>query len=227
MSSQSKAMEQTFIILPRSVCELKGLEWPAKVVWAEVYSFSRQGRPCWLTLAELGRRCQRSTRQVSQYLAQLQSMGLLEVTNLNGRSRQLYAREPGSEPLPMKPTSMKPTSSKAVQFHPDTRPTSTQGRGERLPNKKQEKNNKDERTQSKPRDLQEVRNYFEEIKQPDGEALQFFDYWTSAGWRRKGGAIKDWKAAARTWARQPYRNSGGNREGRQLDAGAALKWASS
>lgn len=220
-------MEQTFIILPRQICELEGLEWPAKVCWAEVYSFSRQGRPCWLTLAELGRRCQRSTRQVSQYLGQLQSMGLLEVTNTTGRSRQLYARDPGSQPLPTQPTSMKPTSTHAVQLHPDTRPTATQGGSEPLPNKKEQKKKEDEKTQSKPAGLDEVREYFQHLNQPDGEAVQFFDYWTSAGWRRKGGPIKDWKAAARNWCRQPYRNGGGNREGRQLDASAALKWATS
>ena len=33
------------------------------------------------------------------------------------------------------------------------------------------------------------------------EAESFYDYWESAGWSRKSGKIKDWRATVRTWLR--------------------------
>ena len=60
-------------------------------------------------------------------------------------------------------------------------------------------------TKAKPFDLAEVVDYFLEIDDTEEEANQFWDYWESAGWRRKNGPIRDWKATARTWTRSPYR----------------------
>lgn len=60
-------------------------------------------------------------------------------------------------------------------------------------------------TKARPFDLAEVVDYFLEIDDTEEEANQFWDYWESAGWRRKNGPIRDWKASARTWIRSPYR----------------------
>lgn len=215
----------TFITLPREVLAMTDMDWPAKIVWGEVHAFSRQGRPCWLSLAELGRRVQRSPRQVSAYLSQLTRMGMLTVEATSGRRRHLTAHLPdarGSLP-PTRQASTLPTSTVEVERVADTRPIASQGGSPLLTNKKQEKDQRDETTnRGRPQDLQEVRDYFAELDAP-GEAVGFFDYWESAGWRRKSGPLKDWRAAARNWLRQPYRR--GHREGRQLDAGAALEWA--
>lgn len=58
---------------------------------------------------------------------------------------------------------------------------------------------------AQPFDVEEVIDYFLELEDTPEEAANFYDYWTSAGWRRKSGPIKDWKATARTWVRSPYR----------------------
>lgn len=60
-------------------------------------------------------------------------------------------------------------------------------------------------TKARPFDVDEVIDYFLELEDTPEEAANFYDYWTSAGWRRKAGPIKDWKATARTWMRSPYR----------------------
>lgn len=60
-------------------------------------------------------------------------------------------------------------------------------------------------TKARPFDVDEVIDYFLELEDTPEEAANFYDYWTSAGWRRKAGPIKDWKATARTWVRSPYR----------------------
>lgn len=215
----------TFITLPREVLDIQDLDWPAKVAWAEVWAFSRQGRPCWLSLAELGHRVQRSPRQVSQYLSQLTAMGMLTVEATSGRRRHLKASmpDPRGASLPTRSTSTTPASTVEASLVVATRHTASQG-GSPLPtNKKEKKENEEERKQrGRPRDLDEVTAYFDELGAAD-EAGGFWDYWESAGWRRKGGPVKDWRAAARNWMRQPYRRR--DRAGRQLDAGAALEWA--
>ena len=231
---REKAIQQadTFISLPRSVCTNTELDWPAKVLWAEVYSFTRQGRPCWLSLSELADRIHRSSRQVSTYIGQLQSMGWLSVEGVDGRRRHLAAHlpNPRSQPLPTKPASTKPASTIEADRVADTKPASRQTRGQLLTNKKerrkQEENAQENTGKARPRDLAEVRAYFAELDCSDPDV--FWDYWTSAGWRRKGGPIKDWRAAARTWARQPFRRDNrGPREGRKLDAAEASRWARS
>lgn len=55
---------------------------------------------------------------------------------------------------------------------------------------------------ARPRDLSEVLAYI----QKQGLAMdaeQFYDHFEASGWKMKGGqVIKDWKAAARNWARR-------------------------
>jgi len=52
-----------------------------------------------------------------------------------------------------------------------------------------------------PPTVQEVEGYMTEQNwpTPTATAQKFHDYWTSAGWRRKAGPVKDWKATVRTW----------------------------
>jgi len=52
-----------------------------------------------------------------------------------------------------------------------------------------------------PPTVEEVEEYMTEQNwpTPSATAQKFHDYWTSAGWRRKAGPVKDWKATVRTW----------------------------
>lgn len=221
-----------FIAIPRAVCASTAVDWPAKIVWAEVHSFTRQGRPCWLSVAELAKRVHRSPRQVTAYLAELMELRWLVVTAHNGRRRQLAALVPqeagiyaGSEPPPTQPASTQPAATVEAGRVAATQPTAELP-SSRLPsNKKQRRNieeNEQQTDRARPQNLETVRAYFDELRAPD-EAEPFHDYWTSAGWRRKSGPIRDWRAAARNWLRQPHRS--GPAQARQLDAGRALSWA--
>ena len=65
-----------------------------------------------------------------------------------------------------------------------------------------------------PPTLEETRAIFAEHNAPASEAQRCLDYWTSAGFRRKAGPIKDWPATCRTWISN-WRESGhsyGNRK---------------
>lgn len=222
----------TFITLPREVCASDAIDWPGKILWAEVYSFTRQGRACWLSLGELADRIHRSSRQVSTYIGELQRLGWLSIEGVDGRRRHLAAHlpDPRSQLLPTKPTSTKPASTIEADRVADTKPTASQTRSPLPTNKKDrrktEENEQENTGRARPKDVEEVRTYFAELNCDDPDV--FWDYWTSAGWRRKGGPIKDWRAAARTWARQPFRRDNrGPRAERQLDPTAASAWAQS
>ena len=97
---------------------------------------------------------------------------------------QMEARERGEEV---------PQAAEAIPVPATIRPARGAARAAVVSNKAQ------------PFDVQEVIDYFLELEDTPEEAANFYDYWTSAGWRRKAGPIKDWKATARTWVRSPYR----------------------
>jgi hypothetical protein len=62
--------------------------------------------------------------------------------------------------------------------------------------------NKDKVSITRPKQ-EEVSAYFQELGK-NGEALKFFDYYSSKGWLVGKSPMKDWKAAARNWLRSPY-----------------------
>lgn len=67
-----------------------------------------------------------------------------------------------------------------------------------------DKNIKDSKQKAKrftPPAHSEAKDYFKEqgCRTPDLEAKKFIDYWDSAGWTRKSGKMKCWKASIRTW----------------------------
>ena len=57
--------------------------------------------------------------------------------------------------------------------------------------------------------IAEIQAYIME-KGYDVDALHFFDYYESNGWRVGKNPMKDWKAAVRTWARNQKPNHYGN-----------------
>ena len=67
------------------------------------------------------------------------------------------------------------------------------------------KNDKNEKNENKgsrfaPPELTDVKEYFSTKGVNGGDAERFFDHFTSNGWKVGGkAAMKDWKAAVRTW----------------------------
>ena len=59
-------------------------------------------------------------------------------------------------------------------------------------------------------DLDDVTSYFKELKSPAFE--DFFDYYESNGWLVGRVAMKDWKSAARKWARTNGSNGNGTHQ---------------
>lgn len=78
-------------------------------------------------------------------------------------------------------------------------------------NKENKENNKYNNisTKMKKPTIAEIQAYIME-KGYDVDALHFFDYYESNGWRVGKNPMKDWKAAVRTWARNQKPNHYGN-----------------
>lgn len=51
-------------------------------------------------------------------------------------------------------------------------------------------------------------DFAESLDMPRSEGAAFFDYWESAGWKRKGGKMADWEASMRTWKRNGFGKQG-------------------
>ena len=67
--------------------------------------------------------------------------------------------------------------------------------------------------------LLEVEDYCFERKNTV-DASKFIDYYTSNGWKVGKNAMKDWRAAVRTWEKTQNNNNNGNKKRNRLDADA-------
>lgn len=63
-----------------------------------------------------------------------------------------------------------------------------------------------EKNRFSPPSVEEVRSYCEERKN-SVDAERFIDYYTSNGWKVGKNAMKDWRAAVRTWERSAYKST--------------------
>jgi hypothetical protein len=77
-------------------------------------------------------------------------------------------------------------------------------------------------TKSKPRDAEEVAEYCRE-KGLDMDAERFFDWYASKGWKVGRDPMKDWRAAARNWARGNS-DAGGRGQVKAVDAAPVSQW---
>lgn len=224
--------DDRFLLIPISVAEDPRADWPAKIIWSAVYGYSRTGGSCWMSLDSMAALCQRSRRQVSDYLRQLRDLGWIEVAGMDGRRRLLVAQLPSPYMATDRddgdpPPRSRPTATVEIDREAEWRPTARQsGSGPppiKIQDKKKEKkslSDDEKKSKARPRDLDEVRAYFEQIGADDPEG--FLDYWISRGWTGRNGSIKDWRAAARTYKRLSA--NWRDKKVRQLDRDQASRW---
>jgi hypothetical protein len=75
------------------------------------------------------------------------------------------------------------------------------------------------RTRFTPPSIDEVRAYCQE-RGNGVDAERFEDYYNANGWRVGKNAMKDWKAAVRTWEKNGYGNGGNNGNKKPVPMGA-------
>ena len=84
-----KSAQWAYLVVPRDVHDDDRLEWPEIILFAHIHSFTSQGRECWMSLETMAKRLRKSDRMVSIYLKKLVNLGLIRVTERDGRRRKL------------------------------------------------------------------------------------------------------------------------------------------
>ena len=224
-----------YLQLPVEVLpHLRRLSAVQLAIWADAWTWQQNGKEARRSNAQYGEMFGVHAKSISQSIAGLRDAGCIEWSD-TGAGRVLRATIPTNVTPPYKRVPSIGTSIHTNVDTPSigtcTPPPYEHGgplhtnvdqikkvienvieneieNGERTrkaPRLKRNGNTVQLDTKARPFDLAEVVDYFLEIDDTEEEAHQFWDYWESAGWRRKNGPIRDWKASARTWIRSPYR----------------------
>lgn len=213
-------------------------------IWADAWTWAKQGAKAYRTNDQLAEMFGCTVKSVSKAIAGLKSAGLIDSRMVNGRQRILTATIPSNVHPPERPSSstsilpkVKAASPPTSTLHPPEVPPCIPSNVHQVDNRIEQivEHQVDKeaapKKEAKPKSLEDVIEAFEAVGSTEDEAMAFFDYWESAGWRRKGGPIKDWKATARGWLRNQKKygeqNSWRDRSSKQLDAAKALEWANS
>jgi hypothetical protein len=232
----------TFIVIPYPVQVQTNVPWAAKAIWATVDGFTRGGGQCWLSIPELAHRVGLKPRQTSEHIRTLLNLGWLDVGTRSGRKRGLVSTldlDTCEIPQPLQETATiavgrndggKTQPLQETATYPCDKPQHTHAVN-RTPKQKSKPNDKPNplevpKKNGRPISVDEVAAYFAAVGSTEAEAMAFWDYWESAGWKRRGGAIKNWEAAARSWIRNTSKfNTHGKQDKPKLDAGRAIQWA--
>lgn len=189
------------------------LTWTQKLILVEVHSFTSKQRPCYVSNEHLANFCQVGKSAIEKAIRDLVKQGILHreqvrqgqytvrYLSLVGGNVFLPPRnqfQGGAEPVPT------PLGNNSDGGRNEFRPTNTVTSTVTKPI-----------TEGVPISVLEVIEYFEnELNLTSDNAEEFTDYYSSRGWRTKTGPLKDWKAAARNWARRTAQYAAERKAGR-------------
>ena len=172
------------------------LTWTQKIILLEVDSFSKNNLDCFVSNEHLAGLIGISESGIEKAIRSLVDSKRLERkrTFINGGNRRLLRL----------PTSLRCGS----QPHSDEVRTLTQVR-HTITN---DLNQLPKPIKGRPKNFDEVLEYFKDLGMLLDEAQKFVDWYDSVGWKVKGGnSIKDWKACARQWKRRNKQNTHGEK----------------
>jgi hypothetical protein len=172
------------------------LTWTQKIILLEVDSFSKNNLDCFVSNEHLAGLIGISESGIEKAIRSLVDSKRLERkrTFINGGNRRLLRL----------PTSLRCGS----QPHSDEVRTLTQVR-HTITN---DLNQLPKPIKGRPKNFDEVLDYFKDLGMLLDEAQKFVDWYDSVGWKVKGGnSIKDWKACARQWKRRNKQNTHGKK----------------
>jgi len=178
------------------------LTWTQKIILLEVDSFSKNNLDCFVSNEHLAGLIGISESGIEKAIRSLVDSKRLERnrTFINGGNRRLLRL----------PTSLRCGS----QPHSDEVRTLTQVR-HTITN---DLNQLPKPIKGRPKNFDEVLNYFKSLGMFLDDAQKFVDWYDSVGWKVKGGnSIKDWKACARQWKRRNKQNTHNGKKGFNRD----------
>lgn len=171
--------------IPRELYLHRELSWLQKLIIVEVRSFTHNQLPCFVSNEHLASHCMCSVSAIEKALRELIADGYLLRTRKkhNGTSTRFLevnsrkicdwqtVKNAESEPYNLRPTNNNITN--------------------------QPKRTKKE---SRPTNIEVVKEAFVQVGSNATEATKFFDYYETNGWKQgRGKPIVDWRAAARQW----------------------------
>ena len=178
------------------------LTWTQKIILLEVDSFSKNNLDCFVSNEHLAGLIGISESGIEKAIRSLVDSKRLERnrTFINGGNRRLLRL---------------PTSLSCGSYpHSDEVRTLTQVR----PTITNDLNQLPKPIKGRPKNFDEVLNYFKSLGMFLDDAQKFVDWYDSVGWKVKGGnSIKDWKACARQWKRRNKQNTHNGKKGFNRD----------
>jgi len=178
------------------------LTWTQKIILLEVDSFSKNNLDCFVSNEHLAGLIGISESGIEKAIRSLVDSKKLERnrTFINGGNRRLLRL---------------PTSLSCGSYpHSDEVRTLTQVR-HTITN---DLNQLPKPIKGRPKNFDEVLNYFKSLGMFLDDAQKFVDWYDSVGWKVKGGnSIKDWKACARQWKRRNKQNTHNGKKGFNRD----------
>jgi len=178
------------------------LTWTQKIILLEVDSFSKNNLDCFVSNEHLAGLIGISESGIEKAIRSLVDSKRLERnrTFINGGNRRLLRL---------------PTSLSCGSYpHSDEVRTLTQVR-HTITN---DLNQLPKPIKGRPKNFDEVLNYFKSLGMFLDDAQKFVDWYDSVGWKVKGGnSIKDWKACARQWKRRNKQNTHNGKKGFNRD----------
>ena len=224
--------QNTFIIIPDCIQKNTQIDWPHRAIFGIVYAFSVNGGECWLSVTQIGERIHRKRRQTSAMIQKLLDLKLIEIAQWNGRKRSLKIN-PNFEIVNVQLTAhvqlaAQHTGNKSHNSRAEIRTTAARKSALKEYNKeeKKEKNKKqgEKNSGQKPNSIEDCKNYFFELGSNDFE--NFWDYWSSIGWKRRSGKIVCWKSTARNWVRKNKNDTHEKIDkNKPFDSNNAIEWA--
>lgn len=197
-------MKRGFFI-PADIWEREDLTLHEKVILAEVVSFHKDGKACYISNETFGKMISASPWTASMAVSSLTAKGLIKRTGFDGKKRYLALCETKSQPCENpKATNVKiqrQTREKqkaAFGKSHDIIPTDTTYPSVAVIDKNYSKGVK---RFVKPT-YDELQAYANEIGFFPFDPHDFLDFYDSKGWVVGKSPMKDWKAALRTWKRK-------------------------
>lgn len=197
-------MKRGFFI-PADIWEREDLTLHEKVILAEVVSFHKDGKECYISNETFGKMISASPWTASMAVSSLTAKGLIKRTGFDGKKRYLALCKTQSQPCENpKATHVKnkrQTCEKqkaAFGKSQEIIPTDTTYPSVAIINNN---DNKGAKRFVKPT-YDELKSYADEIGFYPFDPQSFLDYYDSNGWKVGRNSMKDWHAAVRTWKRK-------------------------
>lgn len=206
-------MKRGFFI-PVDIWDNPGLTLQEKVILAEIVSFTKNGKECYISNAKIAEILGLQLRQAENIFYSLVDRNVVRTSRFDGKNRYVELVEGWQQNARQARNRVR--SRLAAECTDDSQQNAKQTRN-RVPHTistdttyppilestNRNLQGKTERKRFSPPTVEDVKQYAESIGHPEFDAERFVNYYTTTGWRLKGGQpIKNWQACVRDWIRR-------------------------